>query len=326
MNWLINLFRVITDNLGWYNLNSSKKYRLVKENYRQTAAMINIQPLVAEILNEPIVMTETNKPIPKFKSTKPKVFQYWHQGFDNLPEVVQNCYQSVDYFLSDDFEIVRIDYSTLSSYIILPRQIIEARNENRMTIAHLSDIVRNKLLLEYGGLWLDSSVLLTGKKGISDFIDNKLVSFQNTPVFSNPKEHPFMVGSWMIWAAKPGCAIFRLTQQVLEIYWDRNNEVSDYFLYHIIVSELLRKEKSLMEEAQWHRKHYSPNTLDLLFFLLGSDYSEQELISLMVKTNIHKLDFKLYDSKAYSEETLYTRIYNKQDFQDSIWPLITKEQ
>ena len=323
---LKNRLKIILNSFGYYNLNSSNKYRLVKENYRQTAAMINIQPLVAEILNEPIVKTETTKPIPTFKSNKPKVFQYWHQGFDNIAEVVQNCYQSVDYFLSDDFEIVRIDYSTLTNYISLPKQIIQARNENRMTIAHLSDIVRNKLLLEYGGLWLDSTVLLTGKKGISDFIDSKLVSFQNTPVFSNPKEHPFMVGSWMIWAAKPGCAIFRLTQQILEIYWERNKEVSDYFLYHIIVSELLRKDKSLTEEAQWHRKYYTPNALDLLFFLLGRDYSEHELLSLMLKTNIHKLDFKLSDSRAYSEETLYTRIYNKQVFQDSIWPLITKEQ
>jgi hypothetical protein len=323
---MIKILGQVLDKFGYYNLNSSNKYRLVKENYRQTSAMINIQPLVAEILNEPIVATETNKPIPAFKSTKPKVFQYWHQGFDNLPEVVQNCYKSVDYFLEGDFEIVRIDYSTLTNYISLPEQIIQARNENRMTIAHLSDIIRNKLLSEFGGLWLDSTVLLTGKNGIFDFIDNKIVSFQNTSVFSNPKEHPFIVGSWMIWAAKPSCEIFRLTQQVLETYWERNKVVSDYFLYHIIVSELLRSDKSLTEEAQWHKKHYSPNALDLLFFLLGRDYSEDELINLMVKTNIHKLDFKLSDSRAYSEETFYTRIYNKQDFQESIWPLISKKQ
>jgi hypothetical protein len=321
-----SLIGQLFNKLGYFNLNSSNKYRLVKQNYRQTLVMIRIQPLIDEILNEPVVTPYSDKSWATFKSTKPKVFQYWHQGFDDLPEVVQNCYQSIDYFLSDDFEIVRIDYSTLSSYISLPKQIIEARNENRMTIAHLSDIVRNKLLVVYGGLWLDSTVLLTGKKGIFDFIDNKLVSFQNTHVFSNPKEHPFMVGSWMIWAAKPSCAIFRLTQQVLEIYWERNKEVSDYFLYHIIVSELLRKDKSLTEEAQWHRKYYSPNALDLLFFLLGRDYSEHELLSLMVKTNIHKLDFKLAGSRAYSEETLYMRIYNKQDFQGLIWPFITKQQ
>ena len=326
MKALIRHFSIFINKLGYFNLNSSNKFRLVKENYNQTAVMINIQPLIGEILNEPIVETETSKPMPTFKSDKPKVFQYWHQGFDNLPEIVQNCYKSVDYFLGDDFEIVRLDYSTLFNYINLPNQIVDARNQDRMTIAHLSDIVRNKLLLEHGGLWLDSTVLLTGKKGIFDFIDNKIVSFQNTPVFSNPKEHPVMLGSWMIWAAKPSCEIFRLTQQVLEIYWERNKEVSDYFLYHIIVSELLRKDKLLLEEAKWHRKYYSSNALDLLFFLLNRDYSDNELIGLMNKTNIHKLDFKLSDSSDYSKGTFFTWLYNQQNFNQVIWPVIIQNQ
>ena len=191
MKALIRHFSIFINKLGYFNLNSSNKFRLVKENYNQTAVMINIQPLIGEILNEPIVETKTSKPMPTFKSDKPKVFQYWHQGFDNLPEIVQNCYKSVDYFLADDFEIVRLDYSTLFNYINLPNQIVDARNQDRMTIAHLSDIARNKLLLEHGGLWLDSTVLLTGKKGIFDFIDNKIVSFQNTPVFSNPLSEVF---------------------------------------------------------------------------------------------------------------------------------------
>jgi hypothetical protein len=326
MNLLIDLFHRIANKCGWYNLNSSNKYRLVKENYWQTTAMINIQPLVAEIVNNPLVASEANQPMPTFNSTKPKVFQYWHQGFDTLPEVVQNCYKSVDYFLGDDFEIVRLEYSTLFNFIDLPNQIVDPRNQNKMTIAHFSDIVRNKLLLEYGGLWLDSTVLLTGKKGISDFIDNKIVAFQNTPVFSNPKEHPFMVGSWMIWAAKSNCSIFRLTQQVLETYWLRNKEVSDYFLYHIILSELLRKDKSLLEEVQWHRKYYSSNALDLLFFQLSQDYSDYELIDLMNKTNIHKLDFKLSGSSNYSEGAFFSLLYNKQCFNQVIWPIITQNQ
>jgi hypothetical protein len=323
---LIKHFYIYLKKLGWYNLNDSKKYRLAKENYLQTEAMIKIQPLVAEILSEPVVDIEINKQNRIFKSTKPKLFQYWHQGFDNLPEVVQNCYKSVDYFLGGDFEIVRLDYSTLFNYINLPIHIVQAKDQNRMTIAHLSDIIRNNLLLVYGGLWLDSTVLLTGKQGISDFIDDKLVSFQNTPVFSNPKEHPVMIGSWMIWAAKPSCEIFRLTQQVLEIYWDRNKEVSDYFLYHIIVSELLRKDKLLTDEAQWHRKYYSSNTLDLLFFLLNRDYNDSELLGLMKKTNIHKLDFKLADSQQYNNHSFFEYFYNFQNFNNSVWPLIIQNQ
>ena len=165
--------------LGFYNLETSKKYRYVKELYEETRAMIEIQPLVNEVLqyNNDILNNAFPQQASLNQEEKPILFQYWHQGINDIPDIVRNCYASIDYFLSKDFDIIRIDYKTLSNYITLPEFIIKAREEERMTIAHFSDIIRNKLLLEFGGLWLDSSVLITGKKDVLEFIslDNRLM-------------------------------------------------------------------------------------------------------------------------------------------------------
>jgi hypothetical protein len=297
MTWLINLFGIITDKFGWYNLNSSNKYRFVKEMYEETRAMIQIQPLVDQVLSEnsdnKIISGE--QPVSLILEGKPKLFQYWHQGINEVPDIVRNCYSSVDHFLSDHFEIIRIEHSTLSDYIELPTHILKAREEERMTIAHFSDIIRNKLLLDYGGLWLDSTVLITGNEDVLEFtsLDNRLMFSRF--VFSNPKEHAVQFESWIMWAKKPNNPVYYLADEISRLYWEKNLIVTNYFQYHIIFTCLFLKNHKFKELFSWHDRWYMGNSADLGRYLISRDYNRNELIKLFEKTDIHKLDFKVKD-------------------------------
>ncbi len=306
--------------MGWYNLNLSKKFRLLKEEYNQFSAMIEIQSLVDEVLKESDNSEKNNEELYSNQNLnqKPKLFQYWHQGFGELPEVIYNCYLTVDHFLSNDFEIVRIDFDTLSDYIKLPDYIIKAREEERMTIAHFSDIIRNKLLFDYGGLWLDSSVMITSTERVRDFYGSRKVAFQNAAVFSNPKEHPVLVGSWMIWSKEANNETFGLSQKILEKYWQNNRFVSDYFLYHIIISDIIRKSPAIREEIKWHKRYYSNNSLDILFFYLNRSFNYDEIKHLFKNIGIHKLDFKAIKSSD-NENLNYSILYCKNKFEKLIW-------
>jgi hypothetical protein len=291
---MFKFFRKIVNKMGWYNLNSSNKYRFVKEMYEETRAMIQIQPLVDQVLleNSEYISINCEQKADLSLSKKPKLFQYWHQGINEIPGIVRNCYSSVDYFLSDHFEIIRIEQSTLSDYIELPTHILNAREEERMTIAHFSDIIRNKLLLEYGGLWLDSTVLITGKEDVLEFISlNNRLMFSRF-VFSNPKEHAVQFESWIIYSKKTHNRLWYLADKVLTRYWNEHDMVNNYFLYHIVLTIIFMKLPELKTDFHWENRYYLGNSLDLGRYLIAKDFNEIDWDNMLKKTNIHKLDFK----------------------------------
>jgi hypothetical protein len=221
---LIDKLRRAFNSLGWYKLDGSKRFSYAKEIYLQTVSSESVEVLTKKTLNAFADYHKSDAQVEQ--KQKSYLFQYWHQGINNPPDVVKNAYCSVDYFLSDDFEIVRLDFHSLFEWISLPEHIVQAFLEERMSIAHLSDIIRNELLLMYGGLWLDSTVLITGTNSVKLFCLEGRVRFQNMPVLINPKHLPNAVGSWMIWAYKPECRILANAQRVLDIYWRENDKIN----------------------------------------------------------------------------------------------------
>jgi hypothetical protein len=297
---LKNRVKNILNSFGWYNLNSSNKHRFVKEMYEETRAMIQIQPLVDQVLLEHSEYTTINceQQICSISNDKPKLFQYWHQGVNEIPGIVRNCYSSVDHFLSDHFEIIRIEHSTLTNYIELPPHILKAREEERMTIAHFSDIIRNKLLLEYGGLWLDSTVLITGKEDVLEFtsLNNRLMFSRF--VFSNPKEHAVQFESWIMHSGKSGNRLWQIADQVLSEYWKKHKSINNYFLYHIVLTSILLKIPQIKDDFGWYNRFYLGNSLDLGRYLIGVEFNFKQLKEIKKKTDIHKLDFKVQDFES----------------------------
>jgi hypothetical protein len=303
--------------LGWYYLDSSNKYNFVKELYHETRTMINIQSLVKGVIEA----RKKGNDLLQFDSKqtenqKPKLFQYWHQGFDDLPAVVKNCYESIDFFLGEEFEIIRIDFNSLSDFIVLPDHVIQARIDENMSIAHFSDIIRNKLLLDYGGLWLDSTVLITGKQDIMKFIslDNRLMFSRF--VFSNPKEHAVQFESWIMWSKNKGNVVYRIADEVLSAYWKKNKVVGNYFLYHIILTTIFLNKKRFMDVFHWNDRFYLGNSLDLGRYLIGTRFDVDKFDNIKGKTDIHKLDFKVnnFDSGTFgdffSKELFSNYIFN----------------
>jgi len=93
-------------------------------------------------------------------SDKYPVWTIWWQGEENMPPIISKCYQTLKYF-SNNHNVTLITKDNYMNYISLPKHIIKKARKNILSITHLSDIIRICLLYEYGGLWLDSTVLLT---------------------------------------------------------------------------------------------------------------------------------------------------------------------
>ena len=85
----------------------------------------------------------------------------WLQGKENAPDIIKCCLNSVKEN-SRDFLVKIINESNLDSYVTLPDYIIRKWKQGIIPNALFSDLIRLELLIKYGGLWLDSTVLMTG--------------------------------------------------------------------------------------------------------------------------------------------------------------------
>jgi hypothetical protein len=296
---------------------NEQKYKFVLENINQ----LQVANYLRESCEKLLVSHDHNTcspPIHNKKYDKPILWQLWLQGIDQVPPIIKNCFKSVDYFLGEQFEIKRLGFNQISDFISLSPHILDKYKKGIITHAHFSDIVRNELLLAYGGLWLDATVFISNTKSVLDFCGNRKVAFQNLGIFSNPKEYGMMIGSWMIWSEKENNKIFRLTKTALDNYWVTHNTLLDYYLYHLIVSNFIKLDNKWVEDMEWHKKEYSANTLDLLFFWFNRQYKYEELLWLFAKTGIHKLNFK---DNAVIKEPITTEMVFKDIhlFEDMLW-------
>jgi len=81
------------------------------------------------------------------------IWMYWAQGWDNAPELVQQCRRSWKE-LNADYEVIALDACSLANYIDLPFS-----KHFDLSMAIQSDVIRLELLLKYGGIWADATLM-----------------------------------------------------------------------------------------------------------------------------------------------------------------------
>ena len=120
----------------------------------------------------------------KIINTKKIIWSYWHDN--NIPDVVKLSILSWNKY-NDDYEICFVTNSNLNKYISLPFDI------SHLYIAHQSDVIRLELLEKYGGVWIDSTIILNCSLNIFIKNNSDLTGFYlkkwtvniNKPVFEN---------------------------------------------------------------------------------------------------------------------------------------------
>ena len=90
-----------------------------------------------------------------------RVWVLWLQGMDNAPELVRACHNSLLEYLPDK-QVTVLSEKTLDDFVDLPGYIRDKHKAGKIPMAQYSDLIRANLLVNHGGAWVDSTVLLTG--------------------------------------------------------------------------------------------------------------------------------------------------------------------
>ena len=95
----------------------------------------------------------------------------WWQGEELMPVLCKICYQNLCKNTPKDYNIKLITKDNYQKYTSIPNSIIEKMEQEIISITQFSDILRQSLLLNNGGIWLDASIWVT--KQFVNYIDLK---------------------------------------------------------------------------------------------------------------------------------------------------------
>lgn len=84
----------------------------------------------------------------------------WFQGEEQMPSIVKACFKTVMKH-HGKHEVRLITMENLDNWLSIPSFIMNKVNTGQITLQLFSDYIRNALLVEYGGMWLDATLYLT---------------------------------------------------------------------------------------------------------------------------------------------------------------------
>lgn len=95
-----------------------------------------------------------------YRFERPKAWSCWLTGRDDAPTMIRTLLDIQESHLPA-FDYIVITNKNLEKYVDIPGYIYDKVRNGIITPTHFTDIIRAALLAQYGGLWLDSTVLLS---------------------------------------------------------------------------------------------------------------------------------------------------------------------
>ncbi len=232
------------------------------------------------------------------------VFFCWLQGLDNAPRLVQVCYVSVQKYCAGR-PIHLITSENMGDFVTLPEFVLRKYRAGIIPPAQFSDILRLALLVKYGGIWIDSTVLLTAP--LPQYITNSSFFFYQNKSWGDVPI-PIVGSNWLL-VGESRRPIWQRLLDLLYAYWKQENTLIDYFIFHLFLYQLVThnpQAKSLLESMEFHCNQACFVMWSRDF---GKPYSPELWNALLRNSSVHKLTYK-YQSAPDTQNTIYDHVLN----------------
>lgn len=221
------------------------------------------------------------------------IWQYWAQGYEDVPDVVRSCLESVDKYAAD-YTVVRLTDENMSDYLDLPDFVQQRRAT--YSRAHFSDLLRLILLKTYGGIWMDATIFLTAPIP-QEWADSEFMVFRRDPKEPNYKYWRNTYAYYFGWAkgfrvnmlnsfiiAKKGGRTISDLCDLMLLWWRDHENVPDYFFFQILYDVYDCPDKfQLVSDTLPHYLQQSIN---------DSKFSIIQREDIFKRFPIHKLTYK----------------------------------
>lgn len=210
------------------------------------------------------------------------IWTCWLQGLENAPELVKRCIESMRHY-ANGYKVEVIDLNNVSQFVQFPDFVVSKYKAGIIPHAHFSDVIRLALLEKYGGVWIDSTILMT------DVLPNYIIDADMFVFRGSGSGHARIYNPFL--AAKPHHPIIQSMLQLLYAYWKKENKLVSYSIFHLFFSIAI--EQSRLNQSLWKKV---PNVSGTQMFYFQSrlgepfDKTAYELATSI--SSIHKLSYK----------------------------------
>ena len=109
----------------------------------------------------------------KTHTTNNNVWVCWWQGYEKMPPLCRMCFDRLKEKLPEGSHLVLVTLDNYLKYASIPDVIVNKFKQGKITMTTYSDILRNYLIRDNGGLWIDSSVFVSNSIQKSFLEDTK---------------------------------------------------------------------------------------------------------------------------------------------------------
>lgn len=234
------------------------------------------------------------------KTSKPIIWQYWHQGLENAPLLIKKCLESVEKY-HPDCDVRVLSFETIDEYVKIPKKYYDLLEQKKIPIAIFSDILRLYLLTTYGGTWVDATLYFTER------IPDEVFKSEFFVLQKDPKKDNFgdKMSCYFIHARRDSIWP-HLIRNSLEAYWNENDYLIHYFIFEHVVSMLSEATPNL--QKSWNQMQYvSTDCLGCLKKNLYAEFSEEKFEEIKNNSYMHKLSYKVLREHS-SGNSFYDKI------------------
>lgn len=169
---------------------------------------------------------EHKGPVPE--SDSPYLWICWWQGRESMSPLVRGCVERIQ-MLHPHRKVVLITEKNMQEYVRFPTLILEKYRSGGITPTNMSDLLRCRLLAQYGGCWMDATLYLT------EALPER---FEDYPLYTgryprNPKDQNISANRWtsyFMMAKHPGNVLFCFLDDFWTHYWEQNDRLTEYFM------------------------------------------------------------------------------------------------
>ncbi|NDO51188.1 hypothetical protein FMM75_17825 [Lachnospiraceae bacterium MD335] len=246
-------------------------------------------------------VTGLNEPV---YSGKRYAWSCWWQGMEEAPDLIKACINSQKKYLPKETQLIIITRDNYRTYVDFPQWLLDKVAAGKVTLTTFSDVIRASLLYKYGGIWLDSTILIT---------EPLLLDFWDYDVFTIREFHyclPFMGG-------KPGQMFYQFLMEGF-FYYYRNYEYTKYYLLVTYLLDIARNKYPDIQEKYDRLPIKSAGisnikNFDALSYHIHETYTPEVYHKYMEGIYIHKLQrrFDRFGEKIHDPDNIYHYILKK---------------
>jgi hypothetical protein len=256
------------------------------------------------------------------------VWQFWETQA-KTPEtgnkLISLCMKSVDKYIWDGFERKLLNLQKSKCYILFPDFVydkLEARKPG-FTITAFSDILRLALLIQYGGIWADATILALSPLKDIYLLNRQEMGFsfersmdETSQARREWRHYDSGYFSWssfsrvrwlnsFIVSGKNKETLIELLR-ILLLIWKYENHYPHYFSTQIIYNHLIQKKGFPRFSSQ------SDVPVHFLQKYANNPYNEKVFDLLKRKHPIQKMNWKIEASKISAGDTFFNHLFEKE--------------